>query len=64
MTSESTRFLGQPREINPTLGPEEAALASWGGTVGAAGGELLITVLLYVGRDSWLVNREQLTANS
>src|SRR5208283_4306309 len=35
MTSESTRFLGQPREINPTEG--------------AAGVEILVTVLLYVG---------------
>jgi hypothetical protein len=35
MTSESTRFLGQPREMNPTEG--------------AAGGEILVTVLLYVG---------------
>ena len=33
MTSESTRFLGQPREMNPTEG--------------AAGGEILVTVLLY-----------------
>jgi hypothetical protein len=44
MTSESTRFLGQPRETKPTEG--------------AAGGELLVTVLLYVGRGSWVVNRE------
>jgi hypothetical protein len=44
MTSESTRFLGQPREINPT--------------VGAAGGEILVTVLLYVARESWTVDRE------
>src|SRR5208282_1130752 len=36
ITSESTRFLGQPREMKPTEG--------------AAGGEILVTVLLYVGR--------------
>src|ERR1700691_827811 len=33
MTSESTRFLGQPSEMNPTEG--------------AAGGEILVTVSLY-----------------
>src|ERR1700689_948997 len=35
MTSESTRFLGQPSEMNPTEG--------------AAGGEILVTVSLYRG---------------
>src|SRR5580700_11849710 len=35
ITSESTRFLGQPNEIKPT--------------VGAVGGEFLITYLLYRG---------------
>src|SRR5580698_2304211 len=49
MTSESTRFLGQPRETNPTRGPLEAVLASCGRTEGAAGGEDLVTPSLYVG---------------
>jgi hypothetical protein len=44
--------LGQPRETNPTLGPREAVFASWGGTEEAVGGEILVTVLLYVGRES------------
>jgi hypothetical protein len=35
MTSESTRFLGQPNEIKPT--------------VGAVGGDGLVTFLLYRG---------------
>jgi hypothetical protein len=35
MTSESTRFLGQPKEIKPT--------------VGAVGRRFLVTVLLYRG---------------
>src|SRR5208337_1830781 len=50
ITSESTRFLGQPREMKPTRGPKEAVFDSWGGAEEAAGGELLVTVLLYVGR--------------
>ena len=37
MTSESTRFLGQPNEIKPTEG--------------AVGWEVLVTVLLYRGLD-------------
>jgi hypothetical protein len=47
MTSESTRFLGQPNEIKPTRGPPEAFLASGGGTEGAAGVRDLLTHLLY-----------------
>jgi len=43
MTSESTRFLGQPREIKPTEG--------------AAGGEDLVTVLLYWGLDSGVLRQ-------
>ena len=37
MTSESTRFLGQPNEIKPTEG--------------AVGGEFLVTYLLYRGSE-------------
>jgi hypothetical protein len=55
MTSESTRFLGQPRETNPTRGPWEAVFDSWNGAVGAAGGEILVTFLLYVGCGLWVV---------
>jgi hypothetical protein len=39
MTSESTRFLGQPNEIKPTDG--------------AVGGDGLVTVLLYRGSEVW-----------
>ena len=38
MTSESTRFLGQPREIKPTRGAGEEVAASCGGTWGKVRG--------------------------
>jgi hypothetical protein len=60
MTSESTRFLGQPRETKPTRGPREAFFAFWGGTVG----EDLGTLLFYVGGGRQRTeNREQRTEN-
>src|ERR1700691_2672206 len=43
ITSESTRFLGQPNEIKPT--------------VGAVGGEFLVTVLLYRGLKNGVESR-------